>query len=235
MADDSGPQSGSQRGNGHGADVAFRRRRDAPRRRDARANLARLVEVARDLAAERGLIEVSVDEIAARAGVGKGTVYRAFGDKAGIAAALLDDDERLLQEAILAGPPPLGHGAAPLERVRAFARAYTEFLDRNVDLLLAADRGAPAARHRSGAYAFWLAHLRGVLAAHGGGEHPPADAGTGTDHHGDAEGAAHAVLALLDPELFFHLRRDSGYPLARVAALVDAAVRGIVGQALAGD
>ena len=119
-----------------------------------------------------------------------------------IAAALLDDDEHLLQEAILAGPPPLGHGAAPLERVRAFARAYTEFLDRNVDLLLAADRGAPAARHRSGAYACWLAHLRGVLAADGGGVYP-ADAGTGTGHDGDAEGAAHAVLALLDP------RRDA--------------------------
>src|SRR5690606_13184581 len=113
---------------------------------------------------------------------------RAFGDKAGIAVALLDDDERALQEAILSGPPPLGRGAPALDRLRAFAASYLDLLERSVDLLLVADRGAPGARHRSGAYAFWLDH-----------------------------------------DLFFHLRRDRGYPLERVAATVDAAVRGIAG------
>lgn len=58
--------------------------------------------------------------------------------------------------------------------------------------------------------------------------------GAGGDAAADAEGAAHAVLAVLDPELFFHLRRERGYPLTRVAAMIESAVRGIAGQALGG-
>ncbi|HEX6420669.1 MAG TPA: helix-turn-helix domain-containing protein [Acidimicrobiales bacterium] len=230
--DDSGPQSGSLPTGG--APVALGRGAGAPRRRDARANRARLLDAARSLVRERTLAAVSVDEIAHRAGVGKGTVYRAFGDKAGIAVALLDDDERALQAAILSGPPPLGRGAPALDRLRAFAAAYLDLLERSVDLLLVADRGTPGARHRSGAYAFWLAHLTGLLAGERGheGGHDGGHEGGHDEGRGDVEGAAHAVLAVLDPDLFFHLRRDRGYPLARVGATVDAAVRGIAGGPL---
>jgi hypothetical protein len=48
--------------------------------------------------------------------------------RAGIFAALLDDDERAFQEQVLAGPPPLGPGAAPLDRLIAYGRARTRFL-----------------------------------------------------------------------------------------------------------
>ena len=54
-----------------------------------------------------------MDQVAAAAGVGKGTLFRRFGDKSGLAAALLDARERVLQEAVLFGPPPLGPGAPP--------------------------------------------------------------------------------------------------------------------------
>ena len=45
-----------------------------------------------------------MDRLAERAGLDKGTVFRRFGTRAGIFAALLDDDERAFQERVLAGP-----------------------------------------------------------------------------------------------------------------------------------
>ena len=73
-----------------------------------------------------------------RAGLGKGTVFRRFGTRAGIFAALLDDDERAFQQQVLAGPPPLGPGAAPLDRLIAYGRARTGFLIAHCDLARAA-------------------------------------------------------------------------------------------------
>lgn len=59
-------------------------------RSDARRNRARLVAAARDLFAHRG-IEVSVEEITQRAGVGMGTLYRHFATKDELIDAVLDD------------------------------------------------------------------------------------------------------------------------------------------------
>ena len=69
-----------------------------------------------------------MDGLAERAGLGKGTVFRRFGTRAGIFQALLDDDERHFQEQILSGPPPLGPGAPPLDRLIAYGRARIDFL-----------------------------------------------------------------------------------------------------------
>ena len=77
-----------------------------PERADAARNRRRALEAARRLVAERGADAVTMDDVAAAAGVGKGTLYRRFGDRHGLLLALLDDEERALQEAILRGPPP---------------------------------------------------------------------------------------------------------------------------------
>jgi polyketide synthase 12 len=69
-----------------------------------------------------------MDGLAERAGLGKGTVFRRFGTRAGIFAALLDDDERDFQQQVLAGPPPLGPGAPPPARLIAYGRARIDFL-----------------------------------------------------------------------------------------------------------
>ena len=55
-------------------------------------------------------------EVAAAAGVGVGTLYRRFGDRSGLAYALIDERERAFQSAFIEGPSPLGPGA---ERVRS--------------------------------------------------------------------------------------------------------------------
>src|SRR5690349_9939436 len=96
-------------------------------RADAARNRRRVLDAAAALFAARGVSGVSMDEVAAEAGVGKGTLFRRFGDKAGLAAALLDDRERELQQAVLDGPAPIGPGAAPAQRLQAFLGAYLDY------------------------------------------------------------------------------------------------------------
>src|SRR5204863_9121405 len=55
-------------------------------------------------------------------------VFGRFGSRAGIFQALLDDDERDFQQQVLSGPPPLGPGAPPLDRLIAYGRARIDFL-----------------------------------------------------------------------------------------------------------
>jgi polyketide synthase 12 len=65
-------------------------------------------------------------------------VYRPFGTRAGIFAALLDDDERAFQQQVLSGPPPLGPGAPPPDRLIAYGRARIDFLIRHREIARAA-------------------------------------------------------------------------------------------------
>lgn len=60
---------------------------ERPLRRDAAENRRRLVEAASEVFAESGF-EATMDEIAARAGVGVGTAYRRFANKDELIAAL---------------------------------------------------------------------------------------------------------------------------------------------------
>ncbi|SFD52801.1 TetR/AcrR family transcriptional regulator [Streptomyces aidingensis] len=156
-----------------------------PRERaDAARNRAAVLEAAARLFAERGAEAVSMDEVAAAAGVGKGTLFRRFGDKAGLAAALLDARERELQEAILHGPPPLGPGAAPGERLAAFIDAYFDYLLEHLALVRTSETAAAGARYRIGAYRFWHRHVTILL-----GDRAP-----------DPECSAHALLAAMAAE-----------------------------------
>jgi AcrR family transcriptional regulator len=127
-------------------------------------NRAAVLEAAARLFAEHGVENVTLDEVAAAAGVGKGTVYRRFGDKSGLAAALLDSRERVLQEAILYGPPPLGPGAPAAQRITAFVDAYTDYLLEHLALIRMSETASPGARYRVGAYRFWHRHLAILLA-----------------------------------------------------------------------
>jgi len=107
-------------------------------RADAARNRRHLLATAREMLAEQGPDTLTMDGLAERAGLGKGTVFRRFGTRAGIFAALLDDDERDFQRQVLAGPPPLGPGAAPLDRLIAYGRARTGFLIAHRDIARAA-------------------------------------------------------------------------------------------------
>ena len=152
-------------------------------RADAARNRAAVLDAAARLFAENGVDAVSMDQIAAAAGGGKGTLFRRFGDKAGLAVALLDARERELQEAILHGPAPLGPDAPPADRLAAFVDAYLDYLLEHLDLARMSETATPGARYRIGAYRFWHRHVTILL-----------------DHQQDPEHAAHVLLAALSAE-----------------------------------
>lgn len=52
-----------------------------------------------------------MEQIAAAAGVGKGTVFHRFGSRMNLMHALMVERARALEDAVTAGPPPLGEGA----------------------------------------------------------------------------------------------------------------------------
>jgi len=134
---------------------------------DAARNRLLLLDAARRLIAERGPDAVTMDDIARTAGVGKGTVFRRFGSRAGLMMVLLDEDEKASQEAFLFGPPPLGPDAPPLERLLAFGRERITFAHNHHALLSEANRdpltrnAAPAMVHRT--------HVRVLLESAGTG------------------------------------------------------------------
>src|SRR6266540_3571783 len=101
---------------------------ERPLRRDAERNRQRILDAARELFAERGL-GVTLNDIAHHAGVGVGTVYRRFPDKAPLIDALFE--QRLeefvgLMNAALDDPDPW--------------QGFAGFLERALELQ-AADRG----------------------------------------------------------------------------------------------
>lgn len=172
-------------------------------RADAARNRARLLEAAARLVAERGADGLTMEAVAVAANVGKGTVFRRFGDRTGLLSALLDHSERKLQTAFLTGPPPLGPGAPPAERLRAFGAAVLRRGVEELDLQLAAEADAgrrfvhPARR---------VLHQHVTLLLR---EAVP-DA--------DCELLAHTLMAQLDAALIHHLTRQCGMPLARLEA-----------------
>ncbi|MDH2389669.1 helix-turn-helix domain containing protein [Streptomyces sp. HNM0663] len=171
-------------------------------RADAARNRAAVLEAAARLFAEHGVEAVSMDQIAAAAGVGKGTLFRRFGDKSGLAVALLDSREQALQESVLHGPPPLGPGAAAHDRLTAFLDAYVDYLMEHLPLVRMSETASPGARYRIGAYRFWHRHLAILLA-----QTPDPDA------------AAHTLLAALAAEHVAALLPELGETRLRAATL----------------
>lgn len=112
-------------------------------RADAARNRRLLLDAAAALIERHGAAGVTMDALAREAGVGKGTVFRRFGNRTGVMRALLDHSESELQEGFLAGPPPLGPGAPPLDRLLAYGRARLQMNADHRELLIEADGHDP--------------------------------------------------------------------------------------------
>ncbi|HSI81724.1 MAG TPA: helix-turn-helix domain-containing protein [Solirubrobacterales bacterium] len=198
----------------HTGSVLPVRGRPTPERRDAARSRRRIVDAARKLLRERGAEEVTMNEVAAAAGVGVGTVYRRFGDVAQLLHAVLDDEERALQERMLSGQPPFDPGAPTATRVTAFLHAYIDYLEANAELLYAADTATPGARFRVGAYANYRHHLATLLAA--------------ADIAVDPAYAADLLLAAIDAELYVTQRHELGMSVERIKSGLGAVVRSLL-------
>ncbi len=181
-----------------------------PRERaDAARNRARILQAAEALVAEQGIEAVSMEAVARAACVGTGTLYRRFGDRAGLAFALLDEQTREFQDALISGPPPLGPGAPAHQRLRAFGAGYLDLLERHAALMVAA---APSGKESEGPTSLYTTHLALLLR----------DAAPALD----AQFTAEALLAMLSPAHHVKVRLGLGWPLERLRegwyGLVDA-------------
>jgi AcrR family transcriptional regulator len=188
-------------------------------RADAARNRQRILEAAARVVADRGPAGLTMDEVAAAAGVGVGTVYRRFTDRAGLAQALLDAQEQRFQAAFLHGSPPLGPGAPPGERIRAFLHAYVDRLVDEAPMLVVAESYPPAARFASGAYGLHRNHLARLIAQ----VRPEAD----------ADYVAEALMAPLAAVVFLHQHRDRGMSVGRIRAGLDDLLRGVLADSRA--
>lgn len=172
-------------------------------RADAARNRARLLEAAARLVAEHGAAALTMEAVAAAADVGKGTVFRRFGDRTGLLTALLDHSEKKLQAAFLSGPPPLGPGAPPVERLRAFGCALLRRTADELDLQLAAEP-SPERRYSHPSRRVLLSHVALLL------RQAVPDA--------DTELLAHTLMGYLSPVLVHHLTVQCGMPMERLEA-----------------
>ncbi|MGN6415365.1 TetR/AcrR family transcriptional regulator [Flexivirga sp.] len=184
-------------------------------RRDAAANSDRILAAARTVIERDGVEALTMDGLAACAGVGKGTIFRAFGSRSGLFAALTDETEREFQQAHMTGPPPLGPGAPPLDRLLAYGAARLRMDRLHARLMLAAAQ-APIDKFSVPARKVSAMHLRMLLRE------------CGVER--DVEVLAESLLSILDADVTHHLTTDRGMSqpdlLAGWHSLARAIVRG---------
>ncbi|MFG3038511.1 TetR/AcrR family transcriptional regulator [Streptomyces sp. NPDC048330] len=176
----------------------------APERADAARNRRKILDAAARIVAEQGPDAVTMNQVAHASGIGVGTVYRRFGDVSQLLWALLDDRERRFQEAYMSGPPPLGPGAPPAERLDAFLDALVDRVREQRGLLLAAHSAAPRARYHSGAYRVMHTHVALLI----GQLRPGADSAL----------LAHLLLSSFSPDVMHHLTVEQELSAERLKA-----------------
>ncbi len=172
-------------------------------RADAARNRARLLEAATLLVEEHGAAGLTMEAVAVAASVGKGTVFRRFGDRTGLLMAVLDHSAKQLQAAFVSGPPPLGPGAPPVERLRAFGCAVLRQAVDHLELQLAA-QPEPTRRYSNPPQRLLSGHVGLLLRAAA----PDADVTL----------LAQALMGYLDPALIHHLTKECEMPLERLEA-----------------
>ncbi|MEU4895742.1 TetR family transcriptional regulator [Streptomyces sp. NPDC044780] len=174
-------------------------------RKDAVRNREAVLAAADALFARRESPEdVTMAEVAAAAGVGKGTLFRAFGDRAGLLRALYEARLTPLKEAVETGPPPLGPATPPRQRVPALLDAVLCFKLDNRRLALALEESGSGSPYQAEHYERWHGLLRAVL------EQIPGLT--------DGDFTAHALLAATRADLVEHLAGQERAPRERMRA-----------------
>jgi AcrR family transcriptional regulator len=182
-------------------------------RADARRNRERILCATARLVERVGIDCFSMDDVAAEAGVGKGTLYRRFGDRSSLIRALISEPEQEFQESLIRGAPPLGPGAPPAERLHAFGDGLMRFMDGHAIYIQAGERLGAAKRYGHPVYAFYRTHV-GLLLRQALGDEP------------HTEYLVDALLGPLGAEPFSYQRDVRGMSVDEIRAgwhaLVDA-------------
>lgn len=182
-------------------------------RRDAAENRRKILAAAKQLLETRPIQEICMDEVARTAGVGKGTVYRRFEDRAALCRALLNDVATDLQNAALAdfGVPS---GSSWTQRINRLLEELFDFHANNAQILSEARSCSRGNRFEHPAHAWQRATLVAYLkqANH-----------AGESSVRDAPFVADLVLSGLDPDLItFHMECGSSQSKLRNRFLASA-------------
>lgn len=173
-------------------------------RKDARRNLERVLQAAHELFAERGA-EVTMEEVARRAGVGVGTVYRRFPSKehlfAAVSHAACADMQHCMHQAVAVEHDPLGKLRALV--VMHYRRSAQQVALLEIRTVSSAGQHCPQPAASPQLYAA-LHHLLRLLILEGQQQ--------GSVRQDDADRLATLCLELLHPHAVQNLLRALGGP-----------------------
>ncbi|MFC8664381.1 TetR/AcrR family transcriptional regulator [Streptomyces sp. NPDC057199] len=185
-------------------------------RKDAARNRVAVLAAADTLFTEcESPEDVTMADIATAAGVGKGTLFRAFGDRTGLIRALYATRLEPVGSAVEEGPPPLGPDTPPLQRVPALLDALLCFKLDNRHLALALEATGSDSPYQADHYERWHSLLRSAL------EQIPGL--TNSDF------TAHALLATVRADLVEHLAGQKGVPREEMRKQLASFVAEVIG------
>lgn len=171
-------------------------------RADAMKNRALLLATAKRLFAEQKVADVTMSAVADAAGVGKGTLYRHFENKFELSMALLDEDQRNLQDRTLSRMREEG---PTIDTLKWFIAEVILFTERNSELLcVSAGENGPVGSLAHPAHWWWRQTIRGLVAQ--------------INSRCDADYLADAIFVLLDVHNIYFLQRERGYSLQQVTS-----------------
>jgi AcrR family transcriptional regulator len=136
-------------------------------RADAARNRRAILAATEELLSHHRPKDVTIEQVAAAAGVGKATVFHRFGSRTGLMIELMRERALDLVDTVDSAPPPLGPGAPPRERLLAFLSAVVDLVGRNKGLLAALGQVVPPQSHDGNhpVYVFWHRHVSTLIAA----------------------------------------------------------------------
>ncbi len=159
--------------------------------------------------------DVSMDDIAVAAGVGKGTLFRRFGDRTGLVRAVYDARTADLRTAAAGHEPPLGDVVPPRERLLAVLDAIVTVKLDNRHLSLALEGAPGSGPYGSSTYQWMHELISGLLSALGA--------------PGDRAWRAHALLAATRADLIEHLLTNESKSSHQLRADVAALTQQVAG------
>lgn len=193
-------------------------------RADASENRARILAAATALFAEFGVAAVNMVDIARRAGVGQGTLYRRFASKGELCLTLLDTQLREFQDQTLAKLRTMMAANEPaLTQLAWFIEAWIYFQGHHSLLLCAISQElAIDSNPHSPPFLWQRRTVHGLLqtAAQRG------ELATAVD----VSFTADALLALLQPDTLLAQQQQGAYSPARIIAGIQRLLQGLGNQ-----
>lgn len=170
-----------------------------PTRADAVKNRNLLLETASRLFQEQGVEVVTMSAIADAARVGKGTLYRHFKNKAEVCNALLDHDQKLLQQETF---ERLRSNRDPMDNLRWFLQEVVGFVYKNAPLLHAGETDSKIMMLDHPAHVWWRQTIHALL--------------TQLEPSGDVDYLTDVLYIMVDANTIYFQRYAMHYPMHRI-------------------